>query len=179
MGKTYWVGIVVVAGDFVHLQFLQKLQFLLAEVQRLARLGVSQASPALGKLNAVQQGIKSLASGGPHDFLAIDIVSNVRVGVIERERNVANGVDRALGIRVVAVVDWIYLCILVAHASIGVLDDSVVGFIVCLAVDVWLVLGIGLAIDSLALFVAASYIILFILVLILVFVLVEFGLFAL
>jgi hypothetical protein len=101
---------------------------ILGKVQGLSSFRVCQTSPALGDLNTVKKGIKGLASGRAHNLLAIDVVADVRVGIVERERNVSDGVDGALSIGVITVINRIDLCIFVTLASIGILHDTIVGF---------------------------------------------------
>jgi hypothetical protein len=119
-------------GQLVHLHSPQQLQLVLCEVQGLAGLGVGEAGPALGDLDGVEQGIESLASGGAHDLLAVDVVADVGVRVVERERDVANCVFGLLGVRVVRVVDGVDLGVFVAHVAVGVGDDAVVGLFLLL-----------------------------------------------
>jgi len=119
---------------------------ILGKVQGLSSFRVCQASPALGDLNAVKKSIKGLASGRAHNLLAIDVVADVRVGIVERERDVSDGVDGALSIRVVTVINRIDLCILITLASIGILHDTIVGFRVIVIESRWCseaVIGIG------------------------------------
>lgn len=113
-------------GQLVHLDTAQQLQLILGEVQRLARLGVGETCPALGDLNGIQQCIESLAGGRAHDLLAVDVVADVGVGIVERQRDVADGVLGLLGVRVVRVVHGVDLRVFVAFVAIGIGDDAIV-----------------------------------------------------
>ncbi len=62
-----------------HLNPTDKLQLLLAKVERVARLDVGETGPSLGDLNAVKEILKGVTGSWAHDFLAIDVVTNMRV----------------------------------------------------------------------------------------------------
>jgi hypothetical protein len=87
-----WVRVVALLDDLVPCDLLQHVQLLLRQLQRLAGGGVGQTGPALGDVDAVQQGVQSLALGGAHDLLAVDVVANVRVLVVVLQVDVADGV---------------------------------------------------------------------------------------
>ncbi|KAI6758932.1 hypothetical protein HG531_014072 [Fusarium graminearum] len=56
-GKPYGIRIISLIRDLVHLQSLEKLELILGKVKRLSSFRICQASPALGDLNAVEEGI--------------------------------------------------------------------------------------------------------------------------
>lgn len=121
------VRVVALGRDLAHLELAQQLELVLAEVQRLAGLRVCQAGPSLGDLYAVEEVVEGVTGGRAHDLLAVDGVANVRVRVVERERDVADCVGALVGVRVVRVVYGINVLVDISCAAIGVRLYSVVG----------------------------------------------------
>lgn len=74
-------------------------------------MNIRKASPALGHFDAVEESIKSVASGRAHNLLAVDIIADMGIAVVEAHGDVADGVWRFLGIGIVRIVDGVNLTV--------------------------------------------------------------------
>ena len=121
-----WIWIVPIFSDLVCLNPSQDIQLLLAEFQGFPSVRVRQAGPTLWYIDAVQKRIQGFPLCWTSNLLAIDIVANMRIRIVERQRDVANSV-RVLGrFGVIRVVDWIDVFVDIAFVAVGIFCDYMV-----------------------------------------------------
>lgn len=84
------------------------------EVERVASVNIRKAGPALGYFDAVEEGVESVLGGRAHNLLAVDIITNMGIAVVEAQGDVADGVWRFLGIGIVRIVDGVDLTVAIS-----------------------------------------------------------------
>lgn len=95
-GIGIWV--ITLVRNKTMLDTTDQLQLLLCKIERVSGVDVGQTSPALGDLNGIEKTLQRIASGWAHNLLAIDVVADVWVAVVEAEWDVSYRVNGALGI---------------------------------------------------------------------------------
>lgn len=77
-------------------------------------MNIRETSPALGDFDTVEEGIESVTSSRAHNLLAVDIITNMGIAVVETQGNVADGVRRFLGIGIIRIVDGVDLTVAIS-----------------------------------------------------------------
>ena len=89
-------------------------------------MNICKTSPALGHFDTVEEGVESVASGRAHNLLAVDIITDMGIAVVEFHGDGADGVWRFLGIGIVRIVDGVDFTVAFSSQSMLAMERHLV-----------------------------------------------------